>query len=342
MKFTLKQIADLVKGELIGSPDIVISSISGLKEASEGDISFLSNSKYQGLLKTTAASAIITSREVICKEKALIRTDNPSLAFSKVIELVAESYANHPKGIHPTAVVGDGVELGDNVSLGPNVVVGDKAKIGKNAIIYSGCYIGHCTEIGDNCLIYPNVTIRERIYVGNDVIIHSGVVIGSDGFGFAMVEGVQKKIPQIGTVVIEDGVEIGANAAIDRARFNKTIIGKGTKIDNLVQIAHNVTVGPNCIIVAQVGIAGSTQVGEGVILAGQAGVVGHVTIGEGAVVGANSLIVKDCKPWTVYLGNPARPVRERPRKKLLEMEEDIRKELYTSDGEYIPRSERNA
>ncbi len=307
MRFTLGEIAQLIGGELVGDPDIVITGISGIKEAKEGDITFLANSKYQRLMKSTRASAVITSKDVNNTKKPLIKTDNPSLAFSKVVGLVAPNYVKHPKGIHPTAVIGRDVKLGEKVALGPYVIIEEGADIGDNTIIYGGCYIGRKAILGNNCLIYPNVTIRERIEIGNRVIIHSGAVIGSDGFGFAAVKGVQKKIPQIGTVVIEDDVEIGANVTIDRARFDKTVIGAGTKIDNLVQIAHNVIVGKNCIIVAQAGISGSTRLGERVILAGQAGIVGHITIGDGAIVAAQAGVTKSVPAGTKVSGYPAKP-----------------------------------
>lgn len=307
MRLTLKEIVERIGGELVGDPDVIITGISGIKEAKEGDITFLANSKYQPLMKITKASAVITSKDVVNKKKTLIRTDNPSLAFSKVIELVAPNGVGHPIGINSTAVISKSAQLGNNVTVGPHAVIEDEVRIGDNTIIYGGCYIGHYAEIGNDCIVYPNVTIRERIQIKNRVIIHSGAVIGSDGFGFATVRGVQKKIPQIGTVLIENDVEIGANVTIDRARFDKTIIGKGTKIDNLVQIAHNVVVGPNCIIVAQAGISGSTTLGEGVILAGQAGIVGHITLGNGAIVAAQAGVTKSVPPNTKVSGYPAKP-----------------------------------
>ena len=198
--------------------------------------------------------------------------------------------------------------LGNNVSIGACAVIDDDVCIGDDSIIYGGCYIGHETKIGKNCLLYPNVSVRERIDIGNRVIIHSGAVIGSDGFGFSMVRGIQQKIPQIGIVQIEDDVEIGANVSIDRARFDKTLIGKGTKIDNLVQIAHNVVTGENCIIVSQTGISGSSELGANVVLAGQAGVIGHVKIGDNAVVAARSGVTKSIPPGAKVWGFPTKPL----------------------------------
>ncbi|NQT28420.1 MAG: UDP-3-O-(3-hydroxymyristoyl)glucosamine N-acyltransferase, partial [Candidatus Omnitrophica bacterium] len=280
MRLTLKEIAHLVKGELVGDPNVSITGISGIKEAKEGDITFLANSKYASLVETTKAAAIITSRETVETSKPLIKTDNPSIAFTKVVSLAASDDIKHPKGIHPTAVISSNAQIAKDVAIGAYTVVEDGVEIGAGSIIYSGCYLGRQAKIGEKCLIYPHVSIRERIEICDRVIIHSGAVIGSDGFGFDMVGGAQEKIPQIGTVSIEDDAEIGANVTIDRARFDKTIIGKGTKIDNLVQIAHNVITGENCIIVAQAGVSGSTTLGKGVVLAGQAGIVGHINIGD--------------------------------------------------------------
>ena len=243
MKLTLGEISKLVGGELIGDPGIIIRGISGIKEAKEGDITFLANSKYFPLMATTKASAIITSREDFDSSKPLIKADNPSIAFAKVVGLAAPSNNKHFQGIHPTAVVSKGVKLGPNVAIGAYTVIEESVEIGPGTIIYSGCYIGCDTKIGKDCLIYPHVSIRERIEIGARVIIHPGAVIGSDGFGFAMVRGVQKKIPQIGTVSIEDDAEIGANVTIDRARFDKTIIGKGVTVGGNTFVTKSVPPG---------------------------------------------------------------------------------------------------
>lgn len=307
MRYTLSDIAGLVDGELVGNPDIVITGISGIKEAKEGDITFLANPKYTCLMRITRASAIITGRDIAESDKPLIKTDNPSVAFTKVVGLVAPTGIKHPESIHPSAVVSEQASLGRNVSVGAYAIIEEGVSIGEGSIIYGGCYVGANTKIGENCLVYPHVSIRERIEIGNRVIIHSGAVIGSDGFGFAMVRGIQEKIPQIGTVLIEDDVEIGANVTIDRARFDKTVIGRGTKIDNLVQIAHNVITGENCIIVAQAGVSGSTVLGKGVILAGQAGIVGHIRVGDRAIVAAQAGVTKSVFPDTKVSGYPAKP-----------------------------------
>jgi UDP-3-O-[3-hydroxymyristoyl] glucosamine N-acyltransferase len=304
---TLTEVAKIINGEVVGDKNTVITGICGIKEAKDGDLTFVANSKYLPLIDHTRASAIITSCEINSASKPIIKTDNPSLAFAKMVSLLSPNHAVHLTGIHPTAVLAKNVKLGRDVAIGPYVVVESDVQIGDNSIIYAGCYIGHHSSIGKGVLIYPNVSIRERITVGNRVIIHSGSVIGSDGFGFATVRGIHEKIPQIGTVLIEDNVEIGANVTIDRARFDTTIIARGTKIDNLVQIAHNVVIGENSIVVAQAGISGSTTVGKGVILAGQAGIVGHITIGDGAVVAAQAGVTKSVPANTKVSGYPAKP-----------------------------------
>lgn len=305
---TLKEIQDLVGGELDGDPKLLIKGVSGIKEAREGDITFLANPKYESLVSASKASAVIASRKMLkSPTKPIIWVDNPSLAFAKLISFMFASQKRLPKGIHPTAIVGQDVKLGSNVSLGPYVVIEDQVSIKDNTTICAGTFIGFGTSIGADTLIYPNVTIRERGLIGSRVIIHSGTVIGSDGFGFEEVNGAHQKIPQIGIVVIEDDVEIGSCVTIDRARFDRTIIGRGTKIDNLVQIAHNVIVGEHAIIVAQAGVSGSSILGKNVILAGQSGVVGHIELGDNVIVGAQAGVTKSVPENTFVVGSPAKP-----------------------------------
>jgi len=309
MKKTLRQVAHIVNGEIVGDAGTVVTGICGIKEARKGDLTFVANPRYLPLMNHTQASAIITSKDVKEAPKPIIRTDNPSIAFAKMVFLMAPNETKRPKGIHPTAVIGDKVKIGRNVAIEPYVVIEDNAEIKENTILYAGVYIGHHTKIGRDCLIYPYVIIRERIIIQDRVVIHGGTVIGSDGFGFSTVKGIHQRIPQIGNVIIEDDVEIGANVTIDRARFDKTLIKKGTKIDNLVQIAHNVVVGEHSIIVAQSGISGSTTIGNNVTLAGQAGVIGHISIGDNAVVAGQSGVTKSIPPNVCVSGYPAKPHR---------------------------------
>jgi UDP-3-O-[3-hydroxymyristoyl] glucosamine N-acyltransferase len=304
---SVAEIAEILNGEVVGDGSVKIRGVSGIKEAKEGEIAFVANTKYLSLIDRTNASAVITSRDVGRAAKPIIRTENPSLSFAKVISLFTPEKIVPPRGIHPAAVLGKDVKVGRDAAIQAYCVIEDGAEIGRGTVLYAGAYVGQYSKIGADCVIYPRVSIRERIIIGNHVIIHSGTVIGSDGFGFANVSGVHHKIPQIGTVVIEDNVEIGANVTIDRARFDKTVIGRGTKIDNLVQIAHNVIIGENSIIVAQAGISGSTVVGKNVVLAGQAGLVGHITVGDNAVVAAQAGVTKSVAAGACVSGYPAKP-----------------------------------
>ncbi len=314
MRFTLREIAEMVGGRVEGDPDTVITGVSGVKEADEGDITFIAKPKYLALLHESKASAVVVGEDLPDDLPIpAVRVKNPDMAFATIVNSIAPPPPKVERGIHPSAQIGEGVELGEGVSIQAFVVIRDGAKIGDGTVVMPGVFIGEQTVIGRDCLIEPNVTIRERISIGDRVIIHSGTVIGSDGFGFSTVEGVHHKIPQIGTVEIGDDVEIGANVTIDRARFDKTVIGKGTKIDNLVQIAHNVVIGEHSIIVAQTGISGSTVIGKNVVLAGQSGVIGHITVGDNVVAAGRAGITKDVPPNTVVSGFPAQP-HEREKK----------------------------
>jgi UDP-3-O-[3-hydroxymyristoyl] glucosamine N-acyltransferase len=308
MKKTVREIAHILNGEVVGDASLVIIGLSGIKEAQPGEITFLANPKYASLMHTTKASCVITSKETSSDGRlTLIRTDDPNLAFAKMVSVAGPEKPQLTRGISPLASVSKHATIGDNVAIEPFAVIEDGAEIGDGTTVYAGVYIGHEAKIGRNVLLYPHVSVRERCIIGNSVIVHSGAVIGSDGFGFTAVEELHHKIPQIGTVVIEDDVEIGANVTIDRARFGKTVIGKGTKIDNLVQIAHNVVIGENSIIVAQAGISGSTTLGKNVIIAGQAGIVGHVEVGDNTIVAAQSGVQKSLDKNQFVIGSPARP-----------------------------------
>ncbi|MDP8217917.1 MAG: UDP-3-O-(3-hydroxymyristoyl)glucosamine N-acyltransferase [Candidatus Theseobacter exili] len=312
VKRTLAEIAQVVGGQLVGEAETSIRGVSGIREAQKGEITFLANTRYESLLSETDASAVLLPEGIEPPDAiSVIYCEDPSIAFAKVVELFSLQKAFLLEGIHPTSVIHKTVELADDVAVGPNVVIEERVSIGSGAKVCAGSYLGHNVKIGKGCLIYPNVTILCDTLVGNNVIIHSGTVIGSDGFGYVTDnKGKHKKIPQVGIVDIGDDVEIGSNVSIDRARFNKTTIGRGSKIDNLVQIAHNVTIGADSIIVAQVGISGSTRIGKNVILAGQVGIVGHIEIGDGAIVAAKSGVSKNIKSGETMFGYPAVPIRK--------------------------------
>ncbi len=308
---TLGQVAKLIGGELVrGNEQALVVGVSGLSEAKSGEISVLSDLKYAPLLETTAASAVVVSSGVVSKKVPLICVDHPGIAFNKIVSFFTKDLFVKSLGIHPSAVVDKTAQLGQSVSIGPHVTIEGNVTIGTGSVIQANCFIGSGSFLGENTLIYPNVIIRELTSIGNGVIIHSGTVIGSDGFGYETVEGVHHKIPQIGTVCIEDDVEIGANVCIDRGRFQKTWIQKGVKIDNLVQIAHNVVIGTNSLIVSQTGISGSSRVGKNVTIAGQVGIVGHVTIGDRAVIAAGAGVTKSIPDDLKVVGSPARPFLE--------------------------------
>jgi UDP-3-O-[3-hydroxymyristoyl] glucosamine N-acyltransferase len=304
--YSLKQLAGIVGGEILGDPDIVIEGVAGIREAEKGQITFLANPKYEPYLDSTRASAVIANRDGDLGT-SIIRVANPYLAFLKVVTLFSESaLEKYERGIHPTAVIDETASIGKDVALGAYTVIEAGAVIEDRATILPHVCICKDAKIGEDCLIYPHVTIRERCEIGNRTIVHSGAVIGSDGFGYAKDGDTHHKIPQIGIVRIEDDVEIGANSTIDRATTGVTLIKSGSKLDNLVQIAHNVVVGENSILAAQVGVSGSTELGRNVVLAGQAGLVGHISIGDGAQVGAQGGVTKSIPPQTSVSGYPAR------------------------------------
>lgn len=310
MTFTLEQLAKTSGGELVGDPSLQITGAASLAEATPGEVSFFTNRKYISLLRRTRASAVFVPADFAePMPAAQIRVSNPTKAFEQVVLKFAPKPITLAPGIHPTAVIDPSAQLGQRVSIQPHAVIEAGARIGDDTIIGAGCYIGHETTIGSSCLIYPRVTIRERSRIGSRVIIHSGAVIGADGFGFEMVDGRQQKIQQLGIVQIDDHVEIGANTTIDRARFGRTWIQEGAKIDNLVQVAHNVIIGKNTVIAAQTGIAGSVQIGQRVLIGGQVGIIGHIEIGDNTAIGAQSGIPKNISGGA-WWASPAVPLAE--------------------------------
>jgi UDP-3-O-[3-hydroxymyristoyl] glucosamine N-acyltransferase len=310
-EYLISEIADFLDGKIIGDSNIKISQVAKIEEAKEGDISFIANPKYFKFAATTKASAIIVSLnfDPVRNDLVYIKVPDPYVAFLKIIEKIElPNISKKPlSGIHPTAIVPSSAKIGQNVFIGPYVVLGEDTSLGDDSIIHAGTFIGDNSTIGSKTLIYPNVVIRERCKIGSGVIIHPGVVIGSDGFGFApKKDSTYEKLPQLGGVIIEDDVEIGSNTTIDRATLGNTLIKKGTKLDNLIQIAHNVVIGENTVIAAQSGISGSTKIGNNCMFGGQIGIVGHIEIADKVSIGAQSGISKTIKQPGIYFGSPAK------------------------------------
>ncbi|MCK4728589.1 MAG: UDP-3-O-(3-hydroxymyristoyl)glucosamine N-acyltransferase, partial [Desulfobacterales bacterium] len=308
MEFPVRKIAELVRGEVVGDGDFIIRGVAPFENAGPDDITFAASASYKKRVDETRAAAVIVSHEVCESKKILVRVENPSLALAKVSTLF------HPVcrpviGISQDAHVGKDFKYGIDVSVYPCVFIGDYVTLGDRVTLYPGVVVANGVAIGDDVVVYPNVSILERCQIGSRVVIHAGSVIGSDGFGFASDGDRYYKIPQVGTVRIDDDVEIGACNAIDRATFGRTWIKRGVKIDNLVHIAHNVVVGEDTVLVAQVGISGSVTIGNHAILAGQAGVAEHVTIGNGVTIGARAGVNKSIQDGQIVSGFPGMPHR---------------------------------
>ncbi|MBF0320489.1 MAG: UDP-3-O-(3-hydroxymyristoyl)glucosamine N-acyltransferase [Nitrospirae bacterium] len=301
----LIEISDMLGGRVTSGHDITIGGACGINDARKGQITYLADKKLTGKLTSTQASAVLVRHENPDIDIPQVVVSNPSRAFSQLLR-VFYGKPYKASGVMDGAHISEGATLGKDVSIYPGAYIGSGVTIGDKTAVYPGVYIGENTVIGQECVIYPNAVIREDITIGSRVIIQPGAVIGSDGFGYEMDAGRHVKIPQIGTVIVEDDVEIGANTTIDRATTGATVIGAGTKIDNLVQIAHNVKIGRNSIIIAQVGIAGSSTIGDYVVLAGQAGISDHVEIETGVKVGAQSGVMDNLKAG-MYLGTPSLP-----------------------------------
>jgi UDP-3-O-[3-hydroxymyristoyl] glucosamine N-acyltransferase len=309
MEFTAATIAGFLKGEIEGNPSVKVNTFAKIEEGHEGALSFLANPKYEHYIYTTRSTVVLVNKDFVQSGKinaTLIRVNNAYEAFASLLNLVEQSRPKK-KGIHPTAVIESEAKVGTDVYIGAYTYIGESCSVGDGCTIYPNVYIGDSTRIGKNCTIYPGVKIYHECVIGNGCTIHAGTVIGSDGFGFApQSENEFMKIPQIGNVVIEDNVEIGANVTIDRATMGSTIIRKGVKLDNLIQIAHNVEVGENTVIAGQSGIAGSAKIGKNCMFAGQVGIVGHIKIADGTKIGAQAGILGDVKEEnTIILGSPA-------------------------------------
>ena len=337
---TLSELARLADGDIVrGGLDSSYTGMAALDAATPGDISFLGNEKYRAQFLATSAGAVLVPRGVTLgpETTALIAVDNPSLAFAAVVRHFAAAARPFVPGIHPSATVDPSAKLDpEKVSVRPGAVVMAGAVVGDGTDIGPNSVIGEDVVVGSDCVIYANVSIRERCVLGNRVIVQPGAVIGSDGYGYELVDGRHLKIDQVGIVELGDDVEVGANATIDRARFGKTIIGEGSKIDNLVQIAHNVVIGKHCLVIAQSGMAGSSRLGDYVTVAAQSGVGGHVMVGDKAILGGRTGVTASLKGGEAYMGYPAQPFKEEQKQKALvrrlpKMLEDL-KELKRGGG----------
>lgn len=316
MELTLAEIARLVGGDLDGDGSLRICGVAKIEEAQPGEISFISNPKYAKFIETTRASAIIVSHDFPATKHATIRTQNPYFSFLKILIMFHPGEEAVSLGTHPSAVIDATAKIGCNCRIGACAVIDKNCQIGENVTLYPGVVIGRNAQVGDNTVLHANVVLRERVRIGNNVIIHSGTVVGSDGFGFAREGEHYHKIPQVGIVIIEDDVEIGSNCSIDRATLGQTIIRKGAKLDNLIQVAHNVEIGADTVIAAQSGISGSTKIGHHVVIGGQVGFVGHIEVGSNTTIAAQSGVSKSLPPDSVYFGTPARPIMQAKREEV--------------------------
>lgn len=330
---TAREAADLVGGKLEGDPSILLSGVAGLREAEAGQVAYLEDPRYAPLLATTRASLVILAPGVPSPKGRsinVLRTERPGAAFSRLVEVFAPPPLRFAPGAHPSALVASSAKVHPSASIQAHAVIEDGVEVGERTVVGAGCYLGRESRVGNDGLLYPRVTIRERCRLGDRVILHSGVVIGADGFGYEFAEGRYVKVPQVGFVQVDDDVEIGANSTVDRGRFGRTWIQRGVKIDNLVQIAHNVVIGENTAIAAQAGISGSVQIGRMVRVAGQVGTVGHITIGDGATLMAQSGIHRDVAKGATVFGYPAQEQSEAMRtygalRRLPQMIERVRK-----------------
>jgi UDP-3-O-[3-hydroxymyristoyl] glucosamine N-acyltransferase len=309
MTFPASQIALMINGKVEGDPNATVASFGKIEEATTGQLSFLANPKYEEYLYTSKASIVIINESFELKQPVsatLIRVADAYTAFATLLTKYQEIMAQQLSGIQQPSYIAKTTTYGKNVFIGAFAYIGENVRIGDNSKIFPNAYIGDDVTIGDNTIIHPGVKIYHDCKVGNRVTIHAGTVIGSDGFGFApQPDGSFKKVPQIGNVVVEDNVEIGANATIDRATIGSTLIKTGAKLDNLIQIAHNVEIGSSTVIAAQTGVSGSTKIGNGVMIGGQVGIVGHIQIGDGAKINAQSGVSKSLEPGKAVTGTPA-------------------------------------
>jgi len=312
MPFTAAEIAKHVGGKVVGDTGAVLKNFAPAETAQAGDLTFAENEDYFARAEQSAATAVIADERFKSTKKILIRVPNARIAFAKAMVLFFPE-RTYAAGVHPAAVVATSAQIDPTAHIGPHCTVGERVKIGARSVLQAGNFVGDDSKLGEDVNLFPNVTVYPRTEIGNRVRIHASTVVGSDGFGYVQDSGVHRKVPQIGNVVISDDVEIGAGVMIDRGALGSTIIGQGTKIDNLVQIAHNVEIGEGSIIVAQVGISGSTKLGKYVILAGQVGLAGHLKIGNQVTVAAKSGVMTDIPDGEKWLGIPAQPDKKTKR-----------------------------
>ena len=313
MEFTASAIAGFLNGEIEGNPDVKVNTVAKIEEGFEGALSFLANPAYEQYIYTTNSSIALVNKTFVPSGKikaTLIKVDNAYESFAALLRLVEQSKPRK-KGVHPSAVIEPSAKIGDDVYIGAHSYIGENCSVGSGCAVYPNVYIGDNSKIGDNCVLYAGVKIYHECVIGNECIIHAGAVIGSDGFGFAPSDAEYSKIPQLGNVVLEDNVEIGANSTIDRATMGSTIIRKGVKLDNLIQIGHNVEVGENTVMAAQTGIAGSTKIGKNCMFGGQVGIAGHLKIAAGTKIGAQAGIMSDIKEEnSAIMGTPAFDIKQ--------------------------------
>jgi len=334
MPFTAAQVAEKLRAEIVGDGSVEITGLAPADRARAGELTFAENEAYFATAEQSQASAILVNGPFVSSSKVILRVPNARVALAKVLPLFFPP-EEHPRGIHPSAVIDDSARVDPTAHIGPNCFLGARVRLGARSVLMGGNDLRADCQLGDDVCLFPNVVLYWQTQVGHRVTIHAGTVIGSDGFGYALDEGRHRKVLQLGNVIIHDDVEIGANAAIDRGTLGSTVIGEGTKIDNLVHVAHNVVIGRHCLIMGQVGFAGSTRLGDYVVVASQSGIADHLKIGNQAVIGAKSGIMRDIPDGVRVLGIPAMPDRQAKRQiiatqqlpELLHRMRDLEKEV---------------
>ena len=312
MHLTVSELAKQLGAEVTGDANATLTGFAMANLAGPGDLTFAENAQYFAAAEASAATAVICDQKAVSDKKILIRVANPRVAFAKALAVFFPEPKFAP-GVHPSAVIAASAQIDPSAHIGPHCTIGERVKIGTNCVLQSGDFIADDSTLGDGTNLFPNVTVYSRSQIGKRVRIHSGTVIGSDGFGYVFDAGFHRKVPQIGNVVIGDDVEIGSNVSVDRAALGSTVIGKGTKIDNLVQVAHNVEIGEHCILCSQVGIAGSAKLGNYCVLAGQVGIAGHLKIGNQVTIGSKAGVMHNIPDGEQWLGIPAQPDKQAKR-----------------------------